>query len=209
MRPPRRAPPAAGLTLIEVMIALAVASLLLLVLASYVRAARQAQQANELGHDARLTLNLAVELLREELRLAGTGPWPLPAAPELGAPPGTLLTPALQLLPAPAGNALRVRYLDDRLAGPVVARDHTFEAAVDSQGQPQLYRRSGGGSRQPLVAGLEGMAVVGGIDAAGAQVGAGEVVGRRLRALWLELAAQGERRRVLVELPAVPLAVGP
>jgi hypothetical protein len=179
-----------------------------------VRAARNAQLAGETAHDTAAALQLAAELLREELNRAGSGPWPPPTAEEVGQlaaseTPEQFLARGLRVVPVLDGHALTLVYIDDSLATQTVARHLTFEAGQDGQGQPQLYRRSGTSPRQPWVAGIERMEVVGLLDAEGESVGLSQAAGRRVRALWLELHANGEQRNVLLELPHLPEVTGP
>ena len=204
-----------GFTLTEVLVAVAIASLLLVALVGFVRSARGTALASEAASEITTTLRLAVELLREELLLAGSAPWPLPE--DAGAVEGLegaetsaqFLAQGLQVRAVPGGHALRLVYLDDRVAGRPVARYLTFEAAADGQGQPQLYRRSGGSPRQPWVGGVEEMVVVGAVTAPGELVGVGSLPGNRVRALWLELRAAGVTTRALFELPHAPWVVAP
>lgn len=204
-----------GFTLTEVLVASAIAGLLMVALVGFVRSARGAALASESASEVSTTLRLATELLREELLLAGSAPWPLPeGAGAVDGLEGALTTAqflaqGFQVSTAPGGHALRLVYVDDRVAGRPVARYLTFEAAVDGQGQPQLYRRSGTAPRQPWVAGVEEMTVVGAVTATGEMVGVSSVAGLRIRALWLELQAFGETTRALFELPHKPLVVHP
>lgn len=198
-----------GVTLVELLVAVAIAGLLLLALAGYMRASRNAQLAGEVGHEATLSLRLAADLLREQLLLAGSAPWPLPAAEDVqqlgaGHTPAQFLASGLQVTPVPGGHALGLVYLDDSLAGQPVARQYSFEAGVDGQGQPQLYRRSFASSRQPWVAGIERMVVAGFVAADGGSLGWQQAHGGRVRAVWLELHAQGQQLNVLLELPHRP-----
>lgn len=199
----------AAFTLVELLLTLGVAALLLLLLGAYMASARRAQQATEVGWQAGVALQLATELLREELRLAGSAPWPFPAEVVDTDQPQAFMQVPLQAWGAPGGSAIRLRYLDDRLAGAVVARDLTFEAAPDGRGQPQLYRRSGSDNRQPLVEGITQLLIVGGIDESGLPLAADQLQGRRLRAVWLQLGAADQQRSALFELPTQPRLAGP
>src|SRR5690606_37015352 len=67
---------AAGFTLLELLVALAILAILGAALLGHVRSARAAAQAGETASTDELALRLAAELLREELRLAGARPWP-------------------------------------------------------------------------------------------------------------------------------------
>jgi len=189
---------------------LALTGVLIVALIGYMRSARSAQVAGERAQEVSQTLQLAAELLREEMLQAGSAPWPLPASGDavqglgLGVGPVQFLERGLQLGPVAGGHALRIVYLDDSVAGAPVARDLTFEVTHDAQGEPQLYRRSGTASRQPWVAGVESLRVAGVVDGAGNAVGWQQAAGGAVRALWLELQAAGEERRVLLELPHRP-----
>lgn len=205
---------ARGLALVELLVASAIAGILMVALVGHVRAARNAQLAGETAHDTAAALQLATELLREELNRAGSGPWPLPMADEVGqlAPsesPEQFLSRGLRVASATGGHALTLVYIDDGLTTQTVARHLTFEAGQDGQGEPQLYRRSGTSPRQPWVAGIERMEVAGFLDAEGESVGLHQAAGRRVRALWLELHANGEQRNALLELPHLPQVTGP
>ena len=202
-------------TLTEVLVALGIAGLLLVALAGFVRSARGAAVSAETTSETTATIRLASELLREELHLAGSAPWPVPAG--AGAVEGLegaqtaaqFLAQGLEVRPSPGGHALRLVYIDDRVAGRPVARQLTFEAATDGQGQPQLYRRSGSSPRQPWVAGVESMTVVGAVSVTGELLGSAALPGNRLRGLWLELRSGAEVASVLLELPHRPLGVAP
>ena len=204
-----------GFTLTEVLVASAIAGLLLVALVGFVRSARGAALTSESASEVTTTLRLATELLREELLLAGSAPWPLPEG--AGAVEGLegaqtaaqFLAQGLQVRLAPGGHALRFVYVDARVAGLPMARYLTFEAAVDGQGHPQLYRRSGTSPRQPWVAGVEEVTVVGAVTDTGEMLGVSSLPGSRVRALWLELHAVGETTRALFELPHKPLVVAP
>ncbi len=197
------------MTLIELLMALAVAGVVLAPLLGYVRAARTAATAGETRSEVELTLQLAVELLREELRLSGALPWPPPPQVEGADDPEAFVAEALRVGAGAFGSSVRVRFVDHRLAGAPLAREHTYEARVDGNGEPQLYRRAGTSARQPLVAGVTWFEVVGAVDLAGSLLGPHELTGRRLTALQLEVRVDDATRRFLAELPSAPRAVGP
>lgn len=189
-----------GVTLPELLVALAVAGAVLLILALNLRSAsRSAATLNDRAEAAQ-SLLLASELLREELSQAGS------ALPEGSA---ALPAPHLTLDLTGATHRVRVRYLDDRPLGGAQLRDHRFEAAADSRGEPQLYRAPAGSSRQPLVEGIDGLLISGGIDAEGNPLAAAELTGRRLRALLLTITAGDERITTLISLPTLPAAEPP
>lgn len=200
---PRAAQQAAGLTLVEVLVALAVAAVLLACVGSVLASARSAGAAEERALEPRLALDLAAELLAEEAGMAGHAP----LSAEAGVP-----QPAVVLRRTLGGHALSVAFVDDRLAGPPAARDLRFEAGVDAQGRPQLYRASGSASRQPLVEGVTVLEVESVVDAAGElRAPAAGSAFPSARALVLRLEATGGEERVaVVALGARPtVAVAP
>lgn len=202
----RRSPHGAGLTLPEVLVVLAIAGVLLTAVAGMLSGGRRHGAAMEERVEAAATLRLAAELLREELRLAGAVPWPPPASlPEVPALAGWLATP-IAITPAPGGHQLAVRFVDHRLEGGLVARDLAFEAGADARAEPQLYRRAAGSARQPLVGGVDRLAVIGVIDATGKHIAAEAAGGQRIAALVLELGMGDRVTTVVVELPSKPLA---
>lgn len=204
--------PRAGLSLVETLIAVGIVVVVFGLLAANLGSARRAHRTVDDVSETAATLRLASELLREQLLLAGSAPWPVPSS-VTGVPAG--LTPAqfvnqgLRVSQVGAGHSLRLVYVDDRLTGGVVARDLTFEAGLDGQGQPQLYRRAGSGARQPWVAGVELLVVEGAIGEGGVELGLGAFAGVPVRALRLRLEAQGASERVVLELPHRPVVVGP
>ncbi len=200
----RRSRAAAGLTLVEVRVTLAVASLLLAAVSGVLLGANAAGAAEERATEPWRALDLAAELLAEEVGLAGHAPYPLAD----GSGPG----PDVTLMGSATGHVIRARFVDDRLAGPPVARELRFEARVDAGGAPQLYRTAGSASRQPLVAGVAGLRVDWVVTGSGDLVA--PVPGAaypEARALVLSLsAAQGEARTAVVLLAARPtVAVAP
>jgi len=200
----RRTRAAAGLTLVEVLVTLAVASLLLAAVSGVLVGANAAGAAEERATEPWRALDLAAELLAEEAGLAGHAPYPL--ADDTGPGPDVTLTGSA------SGHVIQARFVDDRLAGPPVARELRFEARVDAGGAPQLYRTAGSASRQPLVAGVAGLRVDWVVTGSGDLVA--PVPGAaypEARALVLSLsAAQGEARTAVVLLAARPtVAVAP
>lgn len=152
-------PASMGLTLVEVLVTLAVSAVVLGLVGSLLGSARAASTAQMMATQPDRALDLAAELLTEEVGLAGFRPWRL-APVETG--------PAVVITRAGSGDAVQVTFVDDRLAGPAVERALTFDAREDGDGVPQLYRRSGGASRQPLVAGVTKIVVEALVTAAGA-----------------------------------------
>ncbi len=191
-----------GLTMVEVLVVLAVASLLLAAMSGVLGSAFAADRAEERALEPWRALDLAAELLAEDVGLAGNAPSALVPTP--GA--------ALAVRVVPGGHRLTVRFVDDRLAGPAVARELSFEAGVDGRGHAQLYRASGASSRQPVVEGVGGLVVEWLVDGLGASLGpsAGAFL-PGARAVVLRLSAPGgEERAVVIPLPARPdLEVAP
>lgn len=192
-------------TLVEILLALAIGALLVTVLVSFLRATRNNSVVVSKEADDALALQLAAELLREELRLTGAHPWPAATVPGIDDVATWLSTP-LRIVPHGDGHRLLLRYLDHRLSGPPVARDLTFEVGTDSAGESQLYRRAAGATRQPLVAGVNSLQLVGIVDSEGVWRSWGGAVGAvpRVAALVVELAAGQLVRRLVIELPNRP-----
>jgi len=192
--------------LLEVLLALALAALVGLVATQLLRASRASEAATSQASDRAQALDLAADLLAGELRRAGFRPYPPPAGGGLDA-----RGPALVLAPGSGlhGDALGVRYLDDRVQGAPVDRDLRFDAAPDGRGVPQLYRATASGSRQPLVQGIDAVRVVGWVDAAGAHPRSALAPGPwRPWLLLVEIGSDaGATRRVAAPLPSRPLAV--
>lgn len=186
----------AGFTLVELLVTLAVASLLLAIVSGVMGSARAAAAAEDRAVEPWRALDLAAELLAEELGLAGFEPLGTERVPE----------PAVTIRPAAGGHAITVSVVDDRVAGTPVRRQVRFEAGEDARGLPQLYRAAGVASRQPLVEGVLGLAVEAVVGADGAlqppELGATYV---DARGLVLRLtAAEGRERPVVVLLGSAP-----
>ncbi|MFO7544538.1 MAG: hypothetical protein R6W77_03480 [Trueperaceae bacterium] len=166
---------AAGLTIVETLVALAIAAIALVGFASLVANARTTAVTTVVSSDASRALDLAAALLSEEVRLAGGVPWPRPERVEGTEDPEAFVTTALWLdagsaadgnpaVASDVGASVRLRYVDARLAGAPLARDVTFEVGVDARGVPQLYRRADGAARQPLVEGVGSLRLVGVVE---------------------------------------------
>lgn len=192
-------------TLVELLLALAIGALLLLLLLSFLRTTRHSSSVVTRDADDALALQLAAELLREELRLTGAQPWPAATAPGIDDVAAFLSAP-LRIEPHGSEHRLLLRYLDHRLSGPPLARDLAFEVDNDSAGESQLYRRAAGAPRQPLVAGVNGLQLVAIVDAEGGWRSWGGPVGAGLKvaALVVELGAGQLARRLVIELPNRP-----
>lgn len=197
-----------GLTLVEVVVALSIASLITLALGQLLRGTRASEAAVNRALDPLQALDLAAELLSEEVSLAANLVWPAPtviADLPAGVDARAFVTPGLVVEAGPDGDRVRVSYVDDRLADGPRARIVTYEAGPDSAGEPQLFRRPGASSRQPIVAGVESLSVVA-VVRTGTQVAPSAVeVGAPVSAVVLRLYADGKVREVVIELPARPV----
>jgi len=195
-----------GFTLLEALLALALSAIVVVAAARALSGTRRAADATSTSADALLARDLGADLLAREVRRAGYVPVPPPPG---GAWEGWPASLELTLGAGASGpDAIRVRYVDDRLADALVARDLSFEVAVDGRGDPQLYRVTAGGSKQPLVGGVSGLRISGWADARGLHGRSELVPGAGLRPwlLLLALSARGaERSRtVAVPLPSRP-----
>ncbi|HZW98490.1 MAG TPA: prepilin-type N-terminal cleavage/methylation domain-containing protein [Trueperaceae bacterium] len=191
------APVSAGLTLVEVLVALAVSAVVLGLVGSLLGSARAASTAQAMATQPDRALDLAAELLTEEIGLAAFRPW-RSLSEENG--------PEVVLTPVASGHAVQLSFVDDRLEGPAVERSLTFDAREDGDGAHQLYRRSGGASRQPLVSGIAAVVVESLVTASGELV---EPVAGALhsdvRGLVLSLEGEsGASRLVIVPTGARP-----
>ncbi|HEX7001730.1 MAG TPA: prepilin-type N-terminal cleavage/methylation domain-containing protein [Trueperaceae bacterium] len=188
---------ARGLTVVEVLVALAIAAIVLGITASLLSSARAATAAQASDTEPARVLDLAAEILAEEIGLAGFEPWQLTSGPA---------EPAIVVSHTLTGQVLTVSFVDDRLAGPALDRVLTFEASEDSSGRPQLYRRSGTSSRQPVVAGITRLAVQALVSATGVLVPnppPGSYPGVRGLVLGLREEA-GTERLVVIRTPSSP-----
>lgn len=192
-----------AVTLLELLVALAVGALVTLAATRLWRATRQRESALTAAADAERSLDLAAELLSAELRRAGYRPYPATAN---ASPTAASAMLRLELDAGNGSDALVVRYLDDRLAGPPVPRDLRFVAAEDGRGVPQLYRAPASANRQPLVQGIRRIKVVEWADQSGWHERR-ELTAGTLRP-WLLLVAlrggDGKERRVAAAMPSRP-----
>lgn len=195
-----------GFTLVELLVALAVGGILFGLLGPSLAAGRKYSAELEAKADTNTALRLAAELLSEELRLAGSVPWPVPVGlPGVEPDPLAWLAPALTLTARGPGHAIGMRAVDHRGAAGLVPRDLTFEVGTDARGEAQLYRRPSGASKQPLVEQVEALRVAWVIDAAGVRLPPYAADGSRLAALGVEVMVAGVIREFVVELPSRPL----
>jgi type II secretory pathway pseudopilin PulG len=190
---------------LELLLAVSLSALVGLAAVRLLAGSRASEVSTSTASDRARALDLAADLLTGELRRAGYVPYPSPLADGRGAVrPGLTVT----LGSGPRGDALGLRYLDDRLQGGPVTRDLEFDAAIDGRGLAQLYRTTASGSRQPWVQGIDRIQVVGWVDSTGLH-NRSELAAGELRP-WLVLLALGAAgapvRRLAVPLPSRPLA---
>ena len=157
-----------GVTLVELLVALAVAALILTAAGGLLSTARAGERTLSDTVEPRRALELAAELLREEIALAGFEPWQPAAAggdPLPDAGPG--LARIVVTGAASATQEIGLAFIDDRLPTGFVVRQLDYSADLDGRGVAQLYRRSGPSSRQPVVEGVSQLEVTGYLDAGG------------------------------------------
>ncbi|MDZ7800449.1 MAG: prepilin-type N-terminal cleavage/methylation domain-containing protein [Trueperaceae bacterium] len=197
MTAPRHPRRRGGFTLLEVLVALALAAVVAASLAALlVRVGRTTADVG-VRTDRAQRAGLAAALLRGEVERAGRGQ----------EAPGLTLT--LQD-GAPRGDRVTVRYLAEAHRVAPAEVDATFFAATDSAGRPNLYRKPPDGVRQPWLLGVEGVHVVGAVSVDGrTRTRAALSDGMELRALDLRVALyDGEAVRLMAATRrAGPVAV--
>jgi prepilin-type N-terminal cleavage/methylation domain-containing protein len=193
----------AGFSLAELLLALALAAVVMLAATRLLVGSKRADAAVSAASGSMLALDLAADLLGDELRRSGYVPVPTPVGVTLDR---TLPSLVLDIADADHGDGLVARYIDDRLADGPVLRDLRFDAGMDGRGEPQLYRRTATGHRQPLVQGIASVRVTGWVDAAGVHDRESLVAGTlEPWIVLLELAtADGTTRTAAVPLPSRP-----
>lgn len=206
-----------GFTLVEALVALAVAAVVGVIAVAALRGERgqAAVLADVLAR--RTAVDLAAELLSEEIGFAGSSPLSALVWQPGGHEPGswsseTHLVVGLAGAGVEGEDTLGVSLFDERLAGPPLLRRLTFEAAADAGGTWQLYRRPDGASRQPLVEGVSGLSVIGVVGAFDADGwwGAGSLLGlepRPVSGIVVVVRAGDVARPLLIDLPNRPRAV--
>lgn len=164
-----------GVTLPELLVALALTALLGTLLLGLTRSTLQVGASVDAGVAEDGARRVAAALLRRTVEAAGRGG----------------LEPALRLELGAAGSrgdVVRAAYLREAWrAEPAEVRVALF-ADRDSAGRANLYRRPEGSVKQPLVLGVRGMRVVGGVTPDGRRVERADLAdGMRLHALRLQL----------------------
>lgn len=206
-----------GFTLVEALVALAVAALVGVIAAAALRGERgQAAMLTDVLA-RRTAVDLAAELLSEEIGLAGSSPLSALVWQPGGHEPGpwsseTHLAVGLAGSGAEGEDTLGLSFFDERVAGPPLLRRLTFESAADGSGTWQLYRRPDGASRQPLVEGVSGLSVIGLVGALEADGwwSAGSLLGlepRPVSGIVVVIHAGDVARPLLIDLPNRPRAV--
>jgi prepilin-type N-terminal cleavage/methylation domain-containing protein len=182
---PRRALNA--FTLLETLIALAVAGLVATALAWSVQATSRLTGGVAATTDAAQQRALAAALLRGEIERAGRG----------GAEHEGRL--AIRLDPeGGGGDTLEIGYLAEADRAEATILRASFFAARDASGRPNLYRRPPAAVRQPWLLGVTGVHLLGGRDDGGRPLARDDLLaGTRVAAVEVELRfATGPPERV-------------
>ena len=169
----------AAMTLLELLVALAIAGTLTTLLGGAVASgARAAGRIADAAAGAQRR-SLAWSLLRQELERAGR------RIDEPGL--------ALRLDPDDGGDdRMLVRYLAEAYRAEPVRIEAWFFAAEDGLGRPNLYRRPPDGVRQPWLLGVTGLRVVRGRGADGRPLARADLVpGASLSAIEIEVRFEG------------------
>lgn len=169
--------PTAGLTLLEMLVAAAAFTVLVLLLAPLATAAVRfgGAVADDVGAATRA--RLAADLVRSELRLAGR------------AVPGDGL--AVHRAVGPGGDALRIRYRADRARVETKDVHRDLYAAQDGRGRWTLYVRPVGGRARPWLLGVERLHVAAVRTADGVVRTRDDGAWRAVRAVRVDLAVVG------------------
>jgi len=195
----------AGFTLLELLLALTLLGMLLLVFGRVLISSYRASQLGSELFERDLLRKVATDVVRYDVRLAGYLGSGSPVTMAAGLP-----TLAVERGRVGDSDEIQVRYLEDRYLEPPRLREITFSVAKDSRNVYNLYRREGSGRRQPAVAGVSGLTVVGVLTPSGAVLDPLEesLLHRRVTALVIELTfSWGEAVSFVVplEMPQVPV----
>jgi hypothetical protein len=190
----------AGTTLAEMLMACSLLSMLLLAAAGMHAEARRSTTVSEEAALRGQIVELAAELLRYHLGLAG----------HRGvSQEGDLQGPALAVgLGAGQGGSdtLAVRYLEERWYAEPELRALRFDVKRDGTGLWNLYQQEAGATRQPAVQRVSGLAIVNFVGTDGGLLPADSSLPLAAVALELELRFDwGESRLVGIALPGAQL----
>ncbi|MEX2536135.1 MAG: type II secretion system protein [Trueperaceae bacterium] len=191
MRPTSRS---LGMTLLEMLLACTLLGVLLLTATGVQVQARKASTVSEEVAFHAQIVELASELLRYHLGLAGHR--------GLGAP-GNLQGPGLALARGSGGSdAFAVRYLEERWYAQPELRALRFDVRRDSTGRWNLYQQEEGATRQPAVQHVNGLELTGIIALDGAELSADASLPVDAVAIELNLRfSWGESRTLMVSFP--------
>lgn len=185
-----------GITLIELVVACALLSLLLLAAGSVSVQARQAATSSEQTAYRGQLVELTAEFLRYHVGMAGhqgTGA----TRTDLAGPP---LAVAIGE-GSSESDLLAVRYLEDRWRSEPVLRAFRFEARKDGSGNWNLYRQEPGSYRQPAVQEVTSIELLAYLAADGRSYPASTPLPLKAVALEVEVGfAWGAKRTLLLPL---------
>lgn len=134
-----------GFTLLEVLIATALIGVVLTAALGFLGSSSKAYGTLESAATQTQIMELAAEVLRYELELAGYAGAGVSAA---------LSGAGIELHPSgrpDQPDAITIRYVEDRWLSQPTERAIRFEVGTDGNGTPNLYRREHGSARQPAV----------------------------------------------------------
>lgn len=190
----------AGVTLLETLLACTLLTVLLVAAMAVNVEAGKTLRLNEDVAARSQIVELASELLRYHLGLAGHEGLGVAGDDGLAGPALTLARGV-----SPGGSdAVNVRYLEERWYRQPELRALHFDVKRDSNGRWNLYQREEGATRQPAVKSVTGMRVTGFVAADGALLPPEAPLPLEAAAIELELRfAWDETRLLTVGLPGV------
>jgi prepilin-type N-terminal cleavage/methylation domain-containing protein len=192
----------AGFTLTEALVALAIFALLLVTVGHFtVGSVRAYRAALQLLERSQITA-LAEEVVLQEIGLAGYG-----LAPAAGGPAAA--TVEISVNPQPdRSDSIRVHYLEERWLAAPQLQEITIDVVRDSNGNPNLYRRQQGATRQPAVQGVTNLKLFRFIDESGQQTDPAAGWPQRIGGLVLRLSFDWDAERFVVIQFGVPQRLG-